>query len=150
MAELGARLERYRLERNLTQRELAEEAGVEYKTVLRMEAGETAKVSSLIRVLRALGLLGSLDRLVPEPAPSPMELLELRGRTRRRASGKRRRTLPRRDPGSPWRWGDEAPESEASEGGSPGRGSSERKSSKRGSSESEPSESEPLKAGPER
>lgn len=119
--ELGARLERYRLQRNLTQRELAEQAGVEHKTVGRMESGEAVRVTSLIRVLRTLGLLGGLERLVPELGPSPIELLELHGKTRRRASGKRRRTPPARgtargstgeaagEAATPWHWGDEAP-----------------------------------------
>lgn len=109
LAELGARLVRTRLERNLTQRELAEEAGVERKAVQRIEAGESVKLTSLLRVLRALGLLDALDRLVPEPVPSPIELLKLHGRERRRASGERSRRVPPRDEDAAWRWGDETP-----------------------------------------
>ena len=71
LAELGARLVRTRLERNLTQRELAEEAGVERKAVQRIEAGESVKLTSLLRVLRALGLLDALDRLVPAAGAEP-------------------------------------------------------------------------------
>ena len=107
LAELGSRLERTRLERNLTQRELAIEAGVERKALQRIEAGESVKLTSLIRVLRALGLLDALDRLVPEPVPSPIELLKLHGRSRRRASGERLRSAPARGQTAPWRWGDE-------------------------------------------
>ena len=51
LSELGSRLGRARLERNLTQRELAEEAGVERKAVQRLEAGESVKLSTFIRVL---------------------------------------------------------------------------------------------------
>jgi transcriptional regulator with XRE-family HTH domain len=109
LSELGARLERTRLERNLTQRELAAEAGVERKAVQRIEAGESVKLISLIRVLRALGLFDSLDQLVQEPVPSPIELLRLHGRSRRRASGERRKTAPPRDETAPWQWGDETP-----------------------------------------
>jgi transcriptional regulator with XRE-family HTH domain len=108
LSELGARLERTRLERNLTQRELGEEAGVERKVVQRIEAGESVKLASFIRVLRALGLLDALDRLVPEPVPSPIELLRLQGKQRKRASGKRRTSAPQPDLAAPWRWGDEA------------------------------------------
>jgi transcriptional regulator with XRE-family HTH domain len=109
LAELGARLERNRLERNLTQRELAAEAGVERKAVQRIEAGDSVKLVSLIRVLRALGLLDALEQLVPEPAPSPMEQLNMHGHTRRRASGERRGRRPPKGDGTPWRWGDETP-----------------------------------------
>ena len=107
LSELGTRLERTRLERNLTQRALAEEAGVERKVVQHLEAGDPTKLISLIRVLRGLGLLDALDRLVPEPLPSPIELLRLQGRERKRASGARGRT--QEPPATPWRWGDDAP-----------------------------------------
>jgi transcriptional regulator with XRE-family HTH domain len=109
LSELGARLERVRLERNLTQRELAAKAGVAYKAIQRIEAGESVKLTSFIRVLRGLGLLDALDRLVPEPAPSPIELLKLHGRRRQRASGARRKSAPRQDATTPWHWGDETP-----------------------------------------
>jgi putative transcriptional regulator len=113
LGELGRRLARTRLERNLTQRELAEEAGVERKAVQRIEAGESVRLVSLIGVLRALGMLEVLDALVPEPTPSPIELLALQGRRRRRASGERSRgSEESREPGG-WRWGDERPGSAA-------------------------------------
>jgi transcriptional regulator with XRE-family HTH domain len=109
LSELGSRLERTRLERNLTQRQLAEEAGVERKAVLRIEAGEPVRITSFIRVLRALGLLEALEQLVPEPLPSPIELVKLRGRTRRRASGRHGRRSEKRGEARPWHWGDETP-----------------------------------------
>ena len=108
LSELGARLERTRLERNLTQRELAEEAGVERKAVQRIEAGESVKLTSFVRVLKALGLLDALDTLVPEPTPSPIELLKLHGKRRQRASGARRKRTTEQ-PEGPWHWGDETP-----------------------------------------
>ncbi len=103
--ELGLRLARTRLERNLSQQQLAYEAGVSKATVERLEAGEPIKSTSLVRVLRALGMLEALDRLIPSPLPSPVERLRLRGRERHRASGSRQ-AAPPADPG-PWRWGDE-------------------------------------------
>jgi len=109
LAELGERLSRTRLERNLTQRELAAEAGVERKAIQRIEAGDSVTLVSLIRVLRAMGLLEALDRLVPEPTPSPVELLALQGRRRRRASGGRARVAGRGERPGRWRWGDERP-----------------------------------------
>jgi transcriptional regulator with XRE-family HTH domain len=103
--ELGFRLARTRLERNLSHEQLAHEAGVSKATVERLEAGDPIKSTSLVRVLRSLGMLESLDRLIPPPLPSPVERLRLQGRERRRASGSRR-PAPPADPG-PWRWGDE-------------------------------------------
>jgi putative transcriptional regulator len=104
LAELGSRLARTRLERNLSQQQLAHESGVSKATVERLEAGEPIKSTSLIRVLRSLGMLEALDRLLPEPLPSPVERLRLQGRQRRRASGERE--APSEEAG-PWRWGDE-------------------------------------------
>jgi putative transcriptional regulator len=109
LAELGARLARTRLDRNLSQRELGDEAGLERKAVQRIEAGEPVRTTSLVRVLRALGMLEELDRLVPEPQPSPMALLELHGKQRERASGQRAAPAQRHDGARPWRWGDEPP-----------------------------------------
>ncbi|MBS1678159.1 MAG: helix-turn-helix transcriptional regulator [Actinobacteria bacterium] len=105
LRELGERLARTRLERNLSQERLAEEAGVSKRTVERLEAGESVKSNSLIRVLRGLGQLEALERLVPEPLPSPVERLRSQGRRRRRASAPR--ATPGSAPTEPWRWGDE-------------------------------------------
>lgn len=109
LSELGARLERTRLARNLTQRQLAQEAGVERKVVARIEAGESVKLTSFVRVLRVLGLLDTLDQLVPPPLPSPIDLLTRHDKTRRRASGQRRKGAPATDQVAQWHWGDEAP-----------------------------------------
>ncbi|MGN6372460.1 MAG: helix-turn-helix transcriptional regulator [Solirubrobacteraceae bacterium] len=108
LGELGERLARLRLQRNLTQLQLAEEAGVDRKAVVRIEAGEPVQLLTFVRVLRALGLVDALDALVPPPQASPIELLELRGRARRRARpGSKRPSQPTDDTREPWRWGDE-------------------------------------------
>lgn len=114
LEELGRRLARTRLERNLTQAQLAHEAGLAPLTVLRLERGEAVRLPSLVRVLRVLGLLEALDRLIPEPTPSPIELVKLQGRRRQRASGAH--ATPRKASEGAWRWGDEgraAPEVDA-------------------------------------
>ena len=103
LSELGARLARHRLDRNWSQEELAEEAGVSKRTVERLEAGRSVQLSNLLRVLRALGLVQALDALVPRTAPSPIEQLKLRGRTRQRASAERAPAPP----ASRWSWGDD-------------------------------------------
>jgi transcriptional regulator with XRE-family HTH domain len=93
LAELGKRLERSRLERNVTQEQLAHEAGVSRSTVVRVEAGEPVKTTAIVRILRALGLADQLDLLVPEPLPSPVELLRRQGRPRRRAASRSQRAV---------------------------------------------------------
>ncbi len=103
LSELGGRLARIRLERNLTQAQLAEQAGVSKRTVERMESGSVAtQLSGFIRLCRVLDIVDRLEMLVPEPVPSPVEQLKLRGRMRQRASGTREKV-----PSKTWHWGDE-------------------------------------------
>ncbi|MEI6651698.1 MAG: helix-turn-helix domain-containing protein [Chlorobiaceae bacterium] len=103
LAELGKRFAQHRLELQLTQGLLAEQAGVSKRTVERVEAGATTQISSMIRILRVLGLMDRLETLVPEAEPRPMDLLKLKGKMRKRASGKKKPTDE-----IPWKWGDEA------------------------------------------
>lgn len=87
LSELGGRLARMRLEKNLTQAQLAERAGVSKRTVERLERGDVApQMSGFIRVCRALELVERFELLVPEPVMSPMLQLRLGGKRRRRAS----------------------------------------------------------------
>jgi transcriptional regulator with XRE-family HTH domain len=85
LEELGRRLAAVRLRRNLPQVALAREAGVSRNTVDRLERGISVDLKLLVRVLRALSLLDSFLAAIPPDEPSPMALLEARGRKRRRA-----------------------------------------------------------------
>jgi transcriptional regulator with XRE-family HTH domain len=99
---IGERVSRHRLERNLTQAELASAAGVSKRTIERLEAGESTQLSNFLRILRALDLLDGIDQLISEPPPSPLEQLRLKGRQRQRASSTREP-----EPPAIWKWGDE-------------------------------------------
>lgn len=104
--ELGERLRRLRLDRNLDQRQLAEESGIGRATLQRLEEGEPVNLTTWLRVLRTLGLLEGLNQLIPEPGPSPLQELELQGRRRQRASSVRRAGVVDDEVGD-WHWGDE-------------------------------------------
>jgi transcriptional regulator with XRE-family HTH domain len=87
LGELGGRMAQVRLGKNLTQAQLAAEAGVSKRTVERLELGEVAaQMSGFIRICRALDMIERFELLVPEPVASPMAQLKLGGRKRRRAS----------------------------------------------------------------
>ena len=101
LKELGARLAQHRLNQGLSQKALAEEAGVSRNPVVRLERGESVQFASLVRILRTLGLIDNLDALAPEAGASPMDLLKLRGKQRQRAP---RQPAPR--PKGPWVWKD--------------------------------------------
>jgi len=103
LGELGKRFAQRRLEMQLSQEMLAEQAGVSKRTVERVESGATTQISTMIRILRVLGLLDRLEALVPVAGPRPMDLLKLKGKARKRASGKRNLTDEKH-----WTWGDEA------------------------------------------
>jgi transcriptional regulator with XRE-family HTH domain len=83
-AELGSRLERLRLERNMSQQTLAGEIGITPKSYRLLVAGG-GKLENMIAALRALNALGHLDNFLPETPPSPLEQLKLRGKKRQRA-----------------------------------------------------------------
>lgn len=104
LTEIGQRLARTRLGLDMTQKDLAEEAGVGLRTVQRLEAGAVAtQLSVFIRVCKVLGLADQLDRFIPEPPVSPIALLKQRGKERKRASGIQ---AVAESPGE-WKWGDE-------------------------------------------
>lgn len=100
LRELGARVRAARIDTPFTQEELAVRAGVSLSTVAKLERGEDVRLSSVLDILRALGLLASVNALVPEATPRPSELAAL-GKVRQRArSAKRKKS-------ESWSWGDE-------------------------------------------
>ena len=111
LKELGARIARCRLDMGLSRDTLAQEAGLSRSPVVRMERGESVQLASLVRVLRVLGLLDNLDVVAPEATVSPMQLLKLRGKERKRAprqsgAGAQGKDAQGKDE-KPWSWGDE-------------------------------------------
>ena len=89
---LGERVNRQRLNQNITQAELSKQAGVARIVVHRLENGLGCNLESLIRILRGLGLLEQLNTFLPEPGLSPIQLAKLKGHERQRASGRHRKT----------------------------------------------------------
>ena len=102
LAALGARLAGIRVARNMTQAQLAAEAGLGLRTVQRLEQGAAAThLSGFLRVCRVLGLLDQLDALIPEPAVSPITQLKLQKNRRQRASRAASKPAQKSD----WTWG---------------------------------------------
>ncbi|MBR2512792.1 MAG: helix-turn-helix transcriptional regulator [Halomonas sp.] len=87
--ELGTRLKHARLNSDMTQTEVAERAGVSRKIVLNAEKGRV-QLEALIAIMQALDLTSQLDRFLPPPAISPLQLSKLQGKQRQRASGQRK------------------------------------------------------------
>jgi transcriptional regulator with XRE-family HTH domain len=87
--EIGERLERRRIDADLTQAQLAEEAGISKRTVERIESGHSTDFVMLLRALRVLKLLEALDQWIPDQQQSPLVLLKGRGRARKRVRNSR-------------------------------------------------------------
>lgn len=99
IATLCKQLDEIRLSRNVSQSDLAREAGVSRSTMTRMADGKAISLDSFVRVMMALRLTDHLAALLPDPSIRPVERVKLDGAERRRAS----RKSPQR---SAWTWGD--------------------------------------------
>ncbi len=86
-AELGHRIKSLRLRKNVTQQQLAEATSLSLNSIKSLESGR-GKLTTLIAVLRELGVLHDLDNFIPEPGISPLQLARMRGKKRQRASGR--------------------------------------------------------------
>jgi transcriptional regulator with XRE-family HTH domain len=104
LTELSSRIKQIRIDRGITQAELAEQANVSLSTLVRLESGSSVQMDSFIRIMRALRLLGRFNVLVPEQELHPVELLHTEVKKKKRASSKRQQK-PAAD--SAWKWGDE-------------------------------------------
>lgn len=94
LRELGHRIKRKRLNKNWTQKKLAETAGLNRTTIGEIERGAPSGMITFIQVLRALDALDELDAFLPEPQISPLQLAKLKGKERLRASPQKEDNQP--------------------------------------------------------
>jgi putative transcriptional regulator len=85
---LGERLKQARLNADLTQAEVAAQAGLSRKVVHGAESGKVT-LENMIAIMSALNLVDQLDLFLPHQKISPIQLAKLQGRKRQRASGSR-------------------------------------------------------------
>lgn len=100
--EIGQRLARLRLARNVTQADLAEKAGIGVRTLRRLEAGDPSTLDTFLRVAAALDLEEAILTSLPEGDIRPIERVSQKGSERRRAS-----PVPEHPRKSTWTWGDD-------------------------------------------
>ena len=100
-AVLCKRLESIRLSRNITQAQLAEEAGVSPRTIGRLEKGQGVSMDTFIRIMIALNIEQNLAALLPDPTVRPIERVDM-------SAGERKRARPAKsiDKFPAWSWGD--------------------------------------------
>lgn len=87
-AELGEKLRRFRLNKNLDQKTLAERSGISVRALRNLEGGQGSTVKTLISVLRTLGREEWLQTVAPVPTINPLTLTRV-AEPRQRASRSR-------------------------------------------------------------
>ena len=90
LIDIGHRIKRKRLSRNITQQHLAESSGLNRTTIRDIENGKNSSLLTLVQVLRGLDVLDELEAFLPEPGVSPLQLAKLKGKQRQRARSKRK------------------------------------------------------------
>ena len=99
--EIGDRLARLRLSRNVTQAALAEKAGIGVRTLRRLEAGDPSTLDTFLRVTMALDLEDAILAALPDGQIRPIERVSKKGHERQRARPTKEKT------GDPiWTWED--------------------------------------------
>ncbi|WP_197717974.1 helix-turn-helix domain-containing protein [Cupriavidus taiwanensis] len=73
-AELGERLKKLRVHRNLDQATLAARAGISVRTLRNLESGSGSSLHTLIQAVRALGREQWFETIAPVPTINPLML----------------------------------------------------------------------------
>lgn len=88
-ATIGAHLQTLRLKRNISLETVAENEAISRQTLHLLLNQVKGTLINLIAVLRALGELERLSSLLEDVMPSPLQIVRMEGKKRRRASGRR-------------------------------------------------------------
>ena len=98
VTEIGSLIKRIRLQKNITQQQLADKVGLYRSTISEMENGRASSLLSFIVVLRGLEKLETLNSLSEVPAISPLKLARKEKQSRERASVKKKKNNHHQDP----------------------------------------------------
>jgi transcriptional regulator with XRE-family HTH domain len=103
IAELSRRAKEYRLAYPLTQKELADKAGVSLRAVQKFESGQEVMLDIFVKILMALDLSENFDVLIPDMSDRPSAMLaQLKGKKRQRVRKKKNQKS-----NQTFKWGDE-------------------------------------------
>ena len=76
LVQVGLKLKEIRIEKNISQGELAKASGLSAFSISQMENGHNTSILSLVMVLRALNKLEILDEILKDKPISPIALSE--------------------------------------------------------------------------
>ncbi len=85
-ADLGQQIKTLRLRKNVSQTDLAQQAGIALGALKNLELGKGATLKTLIKALRALDRLDWLETIAPPVSISPLQMLKTSRPARQRAS----------------------------------------------------------------
>ena len=103
MKEFGERIKANRIRSGFTQEELARQSGVAKRTIERAEKGESIQLLNVIKLLRALGHLDSLEVLLPSLEKTPFEYIKSPKAKKRQ----RYRHVAEKKPDYGFKWGED-------------------------------------------
>jgi putative transcriptional regulator len=89
-----AHIQAIRLKKNLSLEDVAKNAGMSRQTLHALLNQGKGTLINLVAVLRAIGELERLVSLLEEVLPSPLQVIRMEGKKRKRASG--RRNVPKK------------------------------------------------------
>ena len=85
---IGERLKTYRLNANKTQASIAKDVGLTRKKIANAENGQCS-LETMIIIMQALDVIDQIDIFLPATQVSPVQLAQLHGNERKRASSPR-------------------------------------------------------------
>ena len=104
ISELARRAKEYRLAYPLTQKELAEKAGVSLRAVQKFESGQDVMLDIFVKIIMALDLTDDFEMLIPNMSERPSAYLaQKNGTVRKRVKKKKEQTKAKT-----FKWGDES------------------------------------------
>ena len=92
--QLGDSITRLRLQKGISQAEVAAKANIAVTSMVRLEAGKGGNLSTFIKVLNALDSASWLNTLAPQITISPMDIVNRVSERRRVYAPRRKKTLP--------------------------------------------------------
>jgi transcriptional regulator with XRE-family HTH domain len=98
VTEIGSLIKQIRLQKNITQQQLADRVGLYRSTISEMENGRASSLLSFIVVLRGLEKLEMLNFLSDVPVISPLKLARKEKLVRKRASVVKNKNDHHQDP----------------------------------------------------
>lgn len=98
---IGERLKKMRINAAMSQNDIVEKTGISRRTLYNIETGKDVSFSNVIKVLRALNKISSLNIVFPEQRDQPEDLFRLKKARERVTKKKKEMDEPS------IKWGDE-------------------------------------------